>query len=118
MSRPLVYVAGPIGTYGDQVKNVRKGARVALELMRHDVDAFCPHMSWFANLFDEETPTYERWLSFDFNVLCRCNAVLRIDGPSPGADREVIYAQGLGIPVFYSIQDLLAGMRKEVGDAR
>jgi hypothetical protein len=45
-------------------------------------------------------------LDYDLNWLAKCDAVLRLPGASSGADREVEYAQKLGIPVFYSIEEI------------
>lgn len=39
-------------------------------------------------------------------VLERCDAVLRLPGESPGADREVHYAISLGKPVYYGLEEL------------
>jgi hypothetical protein len=35
------------------------------------------------------------------------DAVLRLPGTSPGADREVALALSLGIPVYYDIEEML-----------
>jgi hypothetical protein len=39
-------------------------------------------------------------------LLHRCDAVLRIDGASKGADLDVATAQRLGMPVFRSIEEI------------
>jgi hypothetical protein len=36
-----------------------------------------------------------------------CDCVLRMSGDSPGADKEVMLAEVLAIPVYYSIEELL-----------
>lgn len=36
----------------------------------------------------------------------RCDAVLRIGGPSAGADQEVAVFKGKGLPVFYSLEEI------------
>ena len=38
--------------------------------------------------------------------LRRCDAVLRLPGKSPGADKEVKEAQALDMPVYFGIEDL------------
>jgi len=43
----------------------------------------------------------------DLEWLAKCDAVLRLPGESKGADIEKDYALSLGIPVFFSIDDLL-----------
>jgi hypothetical protein len=39
-------------------------------------------------------------------VLARCDAVLRTDGESRGADMDVARARQLGIPVYHDAADL------------
>lgn len=41
----------------------------------------------------------------------RCDACLRIGGPSAGADAMVALAKSLDQPVFYSIEEFLAGAK-------
>lgn len=41
-------------------------------------------------------------------LLDKCDAVLRIEGASKGADQDVAIARSQGKPVFYSIEDFLA----------
>lgn len=41
-------------------------------------------------------------------LLSRCDAVLRIDGASRGADLDVARARELGLPVFTCIEDIPA----------
>jgi hypothetical protein len=52
--------------------------------------------------------TYEDWLALDFSCISVCDALLRLDGDSKGADREVAYARSLGIPVYLSLDTLIA----------
>lgn len=39
-------------------------------------------------------------------LLERCNAVLRLEGQSAGADNDVRIAKERGLPVYYSIDDI------------
>ncbi len=39
-------------------------------------------------------------------LLTKCDAVLRIEGASQGADQDVKVAQGLGLKVYYDIKDI------------
>lgn len=41
-------------------------------------------------------------------LLERCDAVLRIEGPSKGADEDVRLARERGLPVYYRVEDLPA----------
>jgi len=96
--RPLVYVAGPY-TQGSLDDNIRNAVLVAdvLELT-FNCAPFIPHLFHFWELMSPRP--YESWLALDFDMLERCDALIRIEGHSPGGDREVKYAEQLGIPVF------------------
>lgn len=52
--------------------------------------------------------THADWLKIDFEYIYRCDALLRLPGESVGADAEVAEAMRIGIPVFGSIDDLIA----------
>ena len=39
-------------------------------------------------------------------LLKKCDAVLRIDGESTGADQDVELARSLGIPVYFTLDDI------------
>ena len=112
----MILVAGPYrsGTGGDPAlikANVEAMTRTALELYRR---GHLPVMGeWFALPLIEEAeaagdsaadeaifhPIAER-------VLARCDACLRIGGPSEGADRMVDVARRLGKRVFTSLADV------------
>jgi hypothetical protein len=47
-------------------------------------------------------PTAER-------LLQHCDAVLRLPGESKGADQDVAIARDRGLPVYYSIEEFVAG---------
>jgi hypothetical protein len=51
-------------------------------------------------------------MSLDFAWIERCDAVFRQAGESSGADREVVFAFGLGRPVFATIEELEAANAK------
>ena len=95
--RPLVYVAGP---YSSNPKaNVVATIHVANELQDSGlVTCLIPHLNM---LWHETTPMPdEHWYEHDLALLARCDAVYRIEGYSPGADVEELFAGDRGIPVF------------------
>jgi hypothetical protein len=118
VSEPLmILVAGPYrsGTSGDPERiaaNVEAMTRVALDLYRR---GHLPVLGeWFALPLIEQAereaaggdafaeifhPAAER-------VLARCDAVLRIGGPSEGADRMVDTARRLGKAIYTSVEDI------------
>jgi hypothetical protein len=113
----MILVAGPYrsGTGGDPDKvaaNVETMTAVALDLYRR---GHLPVLGeWFALPLIEQAeradsggdtfselfhPVAER-------VLERCDGVLRIGGPSEGADRMVDTARRLGKTVYSSVEDI------------
>lgn len=99
-----VYVAGPI-SQGDRSVNIRNGITAGDRILKAGHTPFIPFLSHFHDLmFPNE---YEVWLRYDFDWLRVCEALVRIPGPSSGADREVALATSLGIPVYYSVDDFL-----------
>lgn len=98
-----VYIASPYSG-GDVAENVATAMFYANELMSLGVAPYCPHLSHFAHMAHHRP--YEDWLALDLEWLACCHAVLRLDGHSPGADREVIRAGELGLPVFRELGEL------------
>lgn len=99
-----VYVAGPL-SHGDQALNVRAALDAGKRLMDAGLHPFIPHLSWLSHLV-HPTP-YEEWLAYDLEWIKRCDALLRLPGFSPGAEREANFARFLGLPVFGDVDTLL-----------
>ena len=112
----MILVAGPYrsGTGGDPAliqANVDAMTRTALEVHRR---GHLPVMGeWFALPLieaaeaDGEADAYERHFHpIAEQVLARCDACLRIGGPSEGADRMVATARRLGKRVFTDLEQL------------
>jgi hypothetical protein len=98
-----IFISGPY-TLGDVAQNVKGAMEVANELIELGYAPFCPHLTHFLHL--NHAQPYEKWLEIDVSFLRVCDAVIRIPGESTGADSEVRIASELGIPVFYSKQEL------------
>jgi len=98
-----VYIAGPYSG-GDVEDNVRAAMHAAHAVMDLGVVPFVPHLCHFLHGLRERG--YEEWMNFDFVWLDRTDALLRIPGVSPGAEREVLRMLKLGRPIFHSIEAL------------
>lgn len=98
-----VYIASPY-TLGDTAANVSKQIRVAETLIGFGLCPFVPLMSHFHQMFFPHT--FEEWIEIDLVWVKSCDAVLRLDGKSTGADMEVKCAIENNIPVFYSVDEL------------
>jgi hypothetical protein len=98
-----VYVAGPYT--GDEEANVARAIDAATVLLRSGLFPYVPHLAHFWE--QQHAHHYEVWMNLDFAWVRRCDALLRLNGESKGADREVALARELGIPVFYSVMEVL-----------
>jgi hypothetical protein len=99
-----IYVAGPY-SQGDVAINVRTAYEAANRLADLGFAPFVPHATHFWHMLFPRP--YEFWLDLDNQFLPQCEAVLRLPGASSGADKEVMLAEKLGIPVFRAIDDLI-----------
>ena len=95
--RKLVYIAGPYSS--EPEANVDKAMMVANILLDQKFAIFCPHLFHFLEQVQERD--YQEWLELDLQYLSNCDAILRLEGESPGADKEVAHAVNQEIPVFY-----------------
>lgn len=98
--KPLVYLAGPI-TKPNPMANTNEAIHTATGLLH---DGLCvPFVPQLSILWDTVLPLpYEDWLAYDFDVIRHCHALLRIPGESAGADREIVHAREIGVPVFFN----------------
>lgn len=99
-----IYVAGSY-TKGNQTTNVRSAIDAANVLAGYGFVPFVPHLTHFWDLLWPHE--YDWWMAYDDEWLQVCDAVLRLPGESLGADKEEERARELGIPVFYSLDELL-----------
>src|SRR4029077_6312199 len=99
-----VYIAGPY-THGDVAENVHNACLTWKALWDAGYVPICPHCPHMQHLIDPMT--YARWLESHTFLLSVCHAVLRIPGPSDGADKEVEMATQIEIPVFFNMQSLV-----------
>ena len=91
MQSMIILIAGPVrsGTNGDERlmhENLARMEQTALAVYRLG-----------------PIPVIGEWLSF---LLTRCDAVLRMEGASNGADNDVRVANELGLAVYYSLDEV------------
>jgi len=98
-----VYIAGPY-TNGDTERNIQVAIDTAEKLFALGYVPFVPHLNHYWHL--RHPRSYEHWMQWCCVWLSRCDAVLRLEGESKGADDEVVLANEFQIPVFYSVNEL------------
>lgn len=105
----FVYLSGPMtAKHGFSIEqNVHSGLRAHLELLKQGIPNFCPHLGGGFPSAWSEVP-WERWLEYDLAVIDRCTHVLMLPRweTSAGAQKEKAYAEQIGKPVIYSVDQL------------
>lgn len=100
--KELIYIAAPYSS------NPEKNVRIALEaadiLWEWGYFSFIPHL--FHQWHSLSPKPEEQWMEMGNAFLVRCDAVLRLPGESPGADKEVKHALELDMPVYYGFEDI------------
>jgi hypothetical protein len=98
-----VYIASPYT--GNEKAGVHAQMIAFDDLMNHGYTPFAPLLSHFQH---QAFPrTYDEWIEYDLQWVRACDCVLRLEGESKGADMEVAFAKKHGIPVYYSIEELI-----------
>jgi hypothetical protein len=98
-----IYIASPYSG-GDVIINVRETVLAAEKLVKAGFIPYIPHLTAFWHLIAPHE--YQFWLDYDLSWLAKCDALLRLPGESNGADKEVEWANSVGIPVYYSIAEI------------
>lgn len=111
--RLKVYIAGPYSK-GDVAENVRNAIFAGNLVAHFGHIPFIPHLTHFWHMLAPND--YEFWMDQDEQWLRECDAIIRLDGESSGADREMALARELGLRVLGSVFDLTPGIYKEEGD--
>jgi hypothetical protein len=108
--RPLVFVAGPYSapTEDGVERNIENAIDVGLALFKRGYYPIIPHVL-VREYYDPEDQNglfgYESLMDYTFSLVQKCDALLMI-GPSPGADREREFAEGLGIPIYLELDQV------------
>ena len=100
-------------------ENVETAMVVATKLLSAGCHVILPHLNMFLEQFWNDTEGWpdgkwstDQWLEWDYHMLSLCDVVLRLEGDSPGSDRETAFAMGRGIPIKNSVNELLRWKEK------
>lgn len=106
MTALTVYVAGAYSAPDDAAirRNVERALDAGDAVEDMGLVAFVPHLAHWRDA--RRRRSYQHWMFVDRIWLARCDALLRLPGPSKGADDEVQEATRLGIPVFTELAAL------------
>jgi hypothetical protein len=104
MKKIVVFISSPY-TIGDTAVNVKRQMDCANNLIEMGFIPYVPLLDHFLHMNNPQP--YEKWLEIDFEFLLKCDCVLRLEGVSKGADKETKFAREHGIPVYYSIGEII-----------
>jgi len=90
---------------GDEDYNLMRSIDYTNKLIALGFAVFNPLLYHYCD--EKVRQPYETWAHIDVEFMLVCDCVLRISGISKGADKEVRIAEMNGIPVYYSITNLL-----------
>lgn len=105
MRRTRIFLSGPY-TAPSPGENTRRMMEVGNRLIDLGYAPFVPLLSYFLDLMQERG--YEEWMEVDLAFVPTCDAMLRLPGHSPGADREVAAATAAGLPVYFDLDVLVS----------
>jgi hypothetical protein len=100
MSRPRVYISGPI-TKGNRNEHFFRACELERALMLCGYAPLNPMRSIVLPFAWQDDMPHDLWLAVDLAWVDVCDAVVRLTGDSKGADEECTYAVERGIPVVY-----------------
>lgn len=99
----VVYIASPYSK-GDKEKNVKRQIEMATELVESGYCPIWPLSSHYLHTWMRQS--YDTWMKVDYELLSRCDVLLRLEGESHGADLECAFAREKGIPIVHSIGEI------------
>lgn len=98
-----IFISCPY-TQGDPVLNVRDAVMTAEEVIRKGHVPFVPLLNHLWHLISPHE--VEFWYEYDLHWLDSCDAILRLPGPSVGADKEIKYAFQQGKRIYYDLASI------------
>ena len=113
--KPLkVYIAGPYTNDNPEVRkaNIKKAQKIGQQFLEKGHHPYVPHTH--TGYWKDLDVTYEDVMQFHFTFLDNWAEALFFIDSSPGADREKIKAEQLGIPVFTSMEEFDAFASKNL----
>ena len=102
-----IYVAGPYTSdtaRGTQL-NVNKAIEVGCKLIKKGYVPYIPHLCHYIWLNPCGNFEYDTWTKLGIEWLSICDCFYMI-AESPGANKELEFAQKLGIPIFTRLVDV------------
>lgn len=98
----FIFIAAPY-TLGDVALNVKDAMDVANKLIDKGFFPYCPHLSHFLHMTKPQS--YQTWIDYTLAWMEKCDAIIRLEGESKGADGEEARAREIGLPIYRSVDE-------------
>lgn len=102
--RRYLFIAGPLHSIGNPQVNVHRAVLAADIASTRGWTPFIPHLNVLWNMITPHTEEY--YIEWDKAWLAKCDDLLRLPGPSVGADNEVKEMLLQGGNVFRGLENL------------
>uniref|UniRef100_A0A6H2A3E6 DUF4406 domain-containing protein n=1 Tax=viral metagenome TaxID=1070528 RepID=A0A6H2A3E6_9ZZZZ len=106
-----LYIAGPYGrsrglSEEELETNVLRAKVYARGVIAAGHTPFLPHLYHELHRGWITSPDETRWFNMAKEWITFCDGILRIPGESVGADKEVAYAEMMGLKVFHNLEEI------------
>ena len=99
----IIYISSPYSK-GDISENIRRACFAGDEILKRGHTPLVPHLSHLWHLISPKS--WGIWLRIDLTLLSMCDALLRLNGESKGADLEVAEAEKLCMIIYYNLEEV------------
>ena len=99
----IIYVSAPYSK-GDVGGNIRRACYAGDMLLLKGHIPVIPHLSHLWHLISPHS--WETWMEISLALLTVCDAVLRLDGESNGADLEIAQAKEDCMVIYFSLEEV------------
>ena len=110
MIKKFVYIASSY-TKIDNFVAVQRQIKVGNQLLDLGVIPISPLLNAVYYHAQKERD-WEFWMDIDYSLIDKCDALLRLEGESKGADLEVIHAKEKSIPVYFGLENLVLDIKE------
>jgi hypothetical protein len=107
--RQFVFISGPY-SQGDVAANVAEAIHAGDLVAKAGHVPFIPHLTHVWSLIHPHEDMF--WLRQGIHWLGKCDCLIRLFGPSLGAEKEVLAAREAGIPVYRSVEAWLEAVNR------
>lgn len=107
--RKKIYLSGPI-TKGDRAHNLYQAHDAQHILLLAGFAPMNPMTTMQLPFAWDGSVPHDDWLDSDRPWVLASDAVLRLPGESVGADMECDWAREAGIPIYYSVQEIISNV--------